>query len=66
MAQSSTTFHEREGALKPETRDRHCAIVSIMEELEAVGWDDQRIDAAAIAGTTPSGTSSCATSSSPA
>jgi hypothetical protein len=46
MAQSSTTFHEREDALKPATRDRHRAIVSIMEELEAVDWYDQRIDAA--------------------
>ena len=46
MAQSSATFHEREDALKPETRDRHRAIVSIMEELEAVDWYDQRVDAA--------------------
>jgi ferritin-like protein len=46
MAQASTTFHEREEALKPATRDRHRAIVSIMEELEAVDWYDQRIDAA--------------------
>jgi ferritin-like protein len=46
MAQSSGSFHEREDALSPETRDRHRAIVSIMEELEAVDWYDQRIDAA--------------------
>jgi ferritin-like protein len=46
MADSSGTFHEREDSLKPETRDRHRAIVSIMEELEAVDWYDQRIDAA--------------------
>ena len=45
MAQSSGSFHEREDALSPETRDRHRAIVSIMEELEAVDWYDQRIDA---------------------
>src|SRR5690606_13832409 len=31
--------------LKPETKDRHRAIVSIMEELEAIDWYDQRIDA---------------------
>ena len=46
MAQSSGSFHEREDALSPETRDRHRAIVSIMEELEAVDWYDQRVDAA--------------------
>lgn len=46
MAASSTTFHENEDTLKPETKDRHRAIVSIMEELEAVDWYDQRIDAA--------------------
>jgi uncharacterized protein len=46
MGQSSTTFHESEQRLKPETMDRHRAIVSIMEELEAVDWYDQRVDAA--------------------
>ena len=46
MAQSSSSFHEREDALSAETRDRHRAIVSIMEELEAVDWYDQRVDAA--------------------
>ena len=46
MAQSSTTFHESIDVLKPETMDRHRAIVSLMEELEAVDWYDQRIDAA--------------------
>src|SRR6185295_8443500 len=46
MAQSSGSFHEREEALSAETRDRHRAIVSIMEELEAVDWYDQRVDAA--------------------
>jgi ferritin-like protein len=46
MAQSSTTFHESPDLLKPETMDRHRAIVSLMEELEAVDWYDQRIDAA--------------------
>ena len=45
MAQSSGSFHEREDALSPETRDRHRAIVSIMEELEAVDWYDQRVAA---------------------
>ena len=46
MAQQSGGFHEDTGALKPETMDRHRAIVSIMEELEAVDWYDQRVDAA--------------------
>ncbi|HEX6321429.1 MAG TPA: ferritin-like domain-containing protein [Burkholderiales bacterium] len=47
MAQSSGSFHENTEILKPETMDRHRAIVSIMEELEAVDWYDQRVDAAA-------------------
>ena len=41
----SAGFHEDAEKLKPETRDRHRAIVSIMEELEAVDWYDQRVDA---------------------
>jgi uncharacterized protein len=46
MAQSSPTFHESPDLLKPQTMDRHRAIVSLMEELEAVDWYDQRVDAA--------------------
>jgi ferritin-like protein len=46
MAGSSGSLHENESVLKPETIDRHRAVVSIMEELEAVDWYDQRIDAA--------------------
>ena len=46
MAQSSATFHESPDLLKPQTMDRHRAIVSLMEELEAVDWYDQRVDAA--------------------
>ena len=46
MAASSNTFHESAEELKPATKDRHRAIVSIMEELEAVDWYDQRVDAA--------------------
>lgn len=45
MAQSSASLHESSEALKPETIDRHRAIVSLMEELEAVDWYDQRVDA---------------------
>lgn len=41
----SAGFHEAAELLKPETRDRHRAIVSLMEELEAVDWYDQRVDA---------------------
>jgi ferritin-like protein len=46
MAQSSTTLHESDDKLKAGTIDRHRAIVSLMEELEAVDWYDQRVDAA--------------------
>jgi uncharacterized protein len=46
MAQSSGSFHENTEQLKPQTMDRHRAIVSIMEELAAVDWYDQRVDAA--------------------
>lgn len=45
MADNSAGFHEAAGDLRPETRDRHRGIVSLMEELEAVDWYDQRIDA---------------------
>jgi ferritin-like protein len=44
MAASSATLHEEN--LKLETIDRHRAIVSIMEELEAVDWYDQRAEGA--------------------
>jgi len=43
---TSVGFHEAESALKPETKDRHRAIVSLMEELDAVDWYDQRVDTA--------------------
>ena len=46
MAASSGTLHESTEQLKPETIERHRAIVSLMEELEAVDWYDQRVDAA--------------------
>jgi len=38
-------LHEPEDRLGAGTIDRHRAIVSIQEELEAVGWYDQRVDA---------------------
>lgn len=46
MSDNSAGLHESASQLKPETIDRHRAVVSIMEELEAVDWYDQRIDAA--------------------
>ena len=42
MTASSAGLHEPEDRLSPEAIDRHRAIVSIMEELEAVDWYDQR------------------------
>ena len=43
---SSESLHEPAEKLSPATIDRHRATVSLMEELEAVDWYDQRIDAA--------------------
>lgn len=40
------TLHESREDLSKETIDRHRAVVSIMEELEAVDWYDQRVEAA--------------------
>ena len=40
MTAGSTTLHEE--GLPPDVIDRHRAIVSMMEELEAVDWYDQR------------------------
>lgn len=42
MAGSSATLHESPEKLGPEAIDRHRATVSIMEELEAIDWYDQR------------------------
>ncbi|OGT50381.1 MAG: ferritin [Gammaproteobacteria bacterium RIFCSPHIGHO2_12_FULL_38_11] len=38
-------YHERIEDLSVETRDMHRAIESLMEELEAVDWYNQRVDA---------------------
>ncbi|MGD2141262.1 MAG: ferritin [Burkholderiales bacterium] len=46
MAQDSAGLHEAPETLNPETIDCHRAIVSLMEELEAVDWYDQRVEAA--------------------
>jgi len=38
-------YHEPIDELRVETRDMHRAITSLMEELEAVDWYNQRVDA---------------------
>jgi ferritin-like protein len=43
---ASENLHEDPSQLRPETIDKHRAIASLMEELEAVDWYDQRVDAA--------------------
>lgn len=45
MAAASGSLHESPADLGPEVIDRHRAIVSLMEELEAVDWYDQRAEA---------------------
>jgi len=42
---SSVGYHEPVEELSDETRDMHRAIVSLMEELEAIDWYNQRADA---------------------
>ena len=44
---SSEALHEDAGKLGPEVIDQHRAIVSLMEELEAVDWYNQRAKATA-------------------
>jgi len=41
---SSVGYHEPVDELSDATRDMHKAIVSLMEELEAVDWYNQRAD----------------------
>lgn len=41
---SSVGYHEPIEELSNQTRDMHRAIVSLMEELEAVDWYNQRAD----------------------
>jgi len=38
-------YHEPVAELSAKTRDMHRAITSLMEELEAVDWYNQRVDA---------------------
>ena len=42
---SSVGYHEPVDELSAATRDMHRAIVSLMEELEAIDWYNQRVDA---------------------
>jgi len=42
---SNEGYHEPVDELSDESRDMHRAIVSLMEELEAVDWYNQRVDA---------------------
>ncbi|HET7315134.1 ferritin-like domain-containing protein [Salinisphaera sp.] len=46
MADASTSFHEPVERLSEETLETRRGIASFMEELEAVDWYSQRIDAA--------------------
>jgi ferritin-like protein len=41
---SNEGYHEPIEELSDETRDMHRAIISLMEELEAVDWYNQRVD----------------------
>jgi len=40
-------YHEPVDRLSPQTMDFHRAVVSLIEELEAVDWYNQRVDACA-------------------
>jgi ferritin-like protein len=46
MVASSTTLHEASDQLTGRTIDMHRAVVSLIEELEAVDWYNQRAEAA--------------------
>ena len=43
---NSVGYHESEDRLTPLTRDLHRALTSLQEELEAIDWYQQRVDAA--------------------
>lgn len=47
MDRSSTELHEPEKLLSPAVRDSHRALMSLIEELEAIDWYDQRAAACA-------------------
>lgn len=43
---NSVGYHEAEDRLSDELKDRHRALASMMEELEAADWYDQRVEVA--------------------
>ena len=45
MNMSNEGYHEPIEELSDETRDMHRAVQSLMEELEAIDWYNQRVDA---------------------
>lgn len=45
MAGASESYHESQEVLSEGTKNRHRALVSLQEELEAVDWYQQRADA---------------------
>ena len=45
MAEDSQMFHEPLEMLRQKTRDMHRAVVSVVEELQAIDWYAQRVDA---------------------
>jgi len=45
MAEDSQMFHEPLEMLRQKTRDMHRAVVSVVEELQAIDWYSQRVDA---------------------
>lgn len=44
---AATQFHEAADTLRAETREMHRALRSLVEELDAVDWYAQRVDASA-------------------
>ena|SRR5690242_15639218 len=42
---NSVGFHEAQEQLNPKTLELHRALTSLMEELEAIDWYQQRVDA---------------------
>jgi len=42
---SNEGYHEQIDKLSDETKDMHRAITSLIEELEAIDWYNQRVDA---------------------
>jgi len=45
LSMASEGLHESAEKLSPQTQDLHRAIVSLIEELEAIDWYGQRVDA---------------------